>query len=401
MSIYRMMPYADVTEDIIILKDGSMSVIYEIRSTTGYDTLTLAERGRLSTEIDAMLSNFYPYVSVQIINDYYVTRYEPDKKLQETEILQVLHDSRDKKYSEREFNEHEIYLSLNFNPGAKKAKTSPLKHIAMAAKKEVADIQDIKHQIASLFTITESFLSANNIAFKQLNTEELKKLLARYINSMPKSVIDGMEFRMSGYAANYELCMKEYVVSKQEFQIGDEFIGVISLTLLPEWSQPYNRHEQNYVVPLLHPVLNGITFPHRTVVTIKTTNKNQEINALKNDAKINKSFAGKDEKAQKKIQEVHEVIDEAVKMHKDLTYCGVKILISDLDKKELKHKTDKVLLSLNKVIGAVGYYEKIDAMPLFLSCLPGAQASDYRTFLMKSENAADFVSIHKYYQGDI
>ena len=343
MDIFNLLPYADIFDDAVILKDGSVAHIYEV-NLDEYEEQSIQQRNDISDMFRRFFENLPNNIYFQIFYNF-TSEANNVSTSNSSGFFAALSKRRCSFFNAKKHQSCSIYFSLVYDNNSISSKSilkSTISYLFGSYKgREVFNKSNEK--LLEYVEYLEKFFGSQNISFNKLKSNELKSLLHSSINNIALADSKKRNFGLSGYATSFELTEKEYNLEKLgRFQLDDEYCNITTMNILPEITEPHNRHQENYAVPLLHPLFFNLNFDHRVVVSSRPINSRKELLKKSVELNVNKIFRGVKKDLGAKEQELEILNQEVSVENKKLGELFVSVIIFDEDKKRLKQKSRSV-----------------------------------------------------------
>jgi len=398
-SLAKYLPYLDILDDFIIKKNGNFVAGFEIEaldnmglSSSDYDSIAVA--------IENALNSLDRKVNLQFFYTFDYHPYREDFVYTDDPILNYFKFNRHKYFSFYKYLRCRAYLFIDFDAG------TSFKTPFNISLSNGSVVQRFKSEHKRMVAVREkdinpikTNLESTGIKLRRLKNDDLADLLFKSINF----VNNDFEGEISGIALNNELVTQDYIVERGYLKIGTQYIACLSLSLLPEVTR------SNYIVngiplPYLFPLLHGLPFPHRIVLSAQNVNMDKEVARLSrklNFTRFIMNFSQNKEgrRSEVRYRELNELLDEIYHQHKKLTSISLNVLISDTDIDRLNEKINRADQAFSNIDKSQAVLETLDILPMFMSSLPGNSAENYHRLLVKSSNASQFINLSNFNRG--
>ena len=398
-SLAKYLPYLDILDDFIIKKNGNFVAGFEIEaldnmglSSSDYDSIAVA--------IENALNSLDRKVNLQFFYTFDYHPYREDFVYTDDPILNYFKFNRHKYFSFYKYLRCRAYLFIDFDAG------TSFKTPFNISLSNGSVVQRFKSEHKRMVAVREkdinpikTNLESTGIKLRRLKNDDLADLLFKSINF----VNNDFEGVVSGIALNNELVTQDYIVERGYLKIGTQYIACLSLSLLPEVTR------SNYIVngiplPYLFPLLHGLPFPHRIVLSAQNVNMDKEVARLSrklNFTRFIMNFSQNKEgrRSEVRYRELNELLDEIYHQHKKLTSISLNVLISDTDIDRLNEKINRADQAFSNIDKSQAVLETLDILPIFMSSLPGNSAENYHRLLVKSSNASQFINLSNFNRG--
>ena len=398
-SLAKYLPYLDILDDFIIKKNGNFVAGFEIEaldnmglSSSDYDSIAVA--------IENALNSLDRKVNLQFFYTFDYHPYREDFVYTDDPILNYFKFNRHKYFSFYKYLRCRAYLFIDFDAG------TSFKTPFNISLSNGSVVQRFKSEHKRMVAVREkdinpikTNLESTGIKLRRLKNDDLADLLFKSINF----VDNDFEGEISGIALNNELVTQDYIVERGYLKIGTQYIACLSLSLLPEVTR------SNYIVngiplPYLFPLLHGLPFPHRIVLSAQNVNMDKEVARLSrklNFTRFIMNFSQNKEgrRSEVRYRELNELLDEIYHQHKKLTSISLNVLIYDTDIDRLNEKINRADQAFSNIDKSQAVLETLDILPIFMSSLPGNSAENYHRLLVKSSNASQFINLSNFNRG--
>jgi len=398
-SLAKYLPYLDILDDFIIKKNGNFVAGFEIEaldnmglSSSDYDSIAVA--------IENALNSLDRKVNLQFFYTFDYHPYREDFVYTDDPILNYFKFNRHKYFSFYKYLRCRAYLFIDFDAG------TSFKTPFNISLSNGSVVQRFKSEHKRMVAVREkdinpikTNLESTGIRLRRLKNDDLADLLFKSINF----VDNDFEGVVSGIALNNELVTQDYIVERGYLKIGTQYIACLSLSLLPEVTR------SNYIVngiplPYLFPLLHGLPFPHRIVLSAQNVNMDKEVARLSrklNFTRFIMNFSQNKEgrRSEVRYRELNELLDEIYHQHKKLTSISLNVLIYDTDIDRLNEKINRADQAFSNIDKSQAVLETLDILPMFMSSLPGNSAENYHRLLVKSSNASQFINLSNFNRG--
>lgn len=398
-SLARYLPYLDILDDFIIKKNGNFVAGFEIE---GLDNMGLSgsEYESLAATVEKALNNLDESVNLQF---YYTLDYYPYKEdfvFTDDPVLNYFKFNRHKYFSYYKYLRCRMYLFVDFDAG--KAFKTPF-NISLLSD---TPVQRFKNEHIRLVMTKENDLKPiktnlenTGIRLRRLKNNELADVLYKALNL----TTENFDREITGLALNNELLNQDYTTEKGYLRIGNQYVSVLSLSLLPEVTRAYHSFN-NLTLPYIFPLLHGLPFPHRVVLSSQNVNMDREVARLSRKLNytrfiLNFSQNREGRKGEIRYRELNDLLDEIFQQHKKLASLSLNVIINDTDIEGLNEKINRAILAFSNIDKSQAVLETLDILPVFVSCLPGNSVENYHRLLVKTSNAAQFINISNFNRG--
>lgn len=417
-NVFELTPFYTLRDNCIILKTGEMSVVYEILTTGGFDSLSTDNREGIQAMFTNLLSGGLPTgTNLQVIYDFDWYQYNKDDVFPNHDLVCRLHRDREASLSRMRFLMQRTFIVLSL-PAYKvdengvqknlyKSNNSQrpiqlagfMKALNPETEETWMDYYDYNLEKMSIEKAKlEKLFDDMGVAYTQNNDWQNFKLLYEKLNLSPYSLPDDGELPTSDFAINTELISQDYKNDKN-FMIGDTYVKMVSMNLLPEvtdaWSTIGGR-----IKSFISPLLYDIRQPHSVVVNIELAEQGKMLSKLEGLKRLGSAMKDKHQASLVKFEESSECIDEMHRAYKHVGYFSVTTIMWNTDIKQLNNDAVAVAMNQYRLIGGMtGHVTGHDSMPVFLGCLPGMGVHNFNKVMAKIENATAFIDVTKTYKG--
>ncbi len=398
-ALAKYLPYLDILDDYIIKKNGNFVAGFEIMALDNMG-LSANDYEAVAATIEKALNAVDENINLQFYYTFDYYPYKEDFVFTDDPILNYFKFNRHQYFSFYKYLRCQMYLFIDFDAG-KTFKTpfnimfsSDLavaryrtEHDKMARQRD----NDLKPIIVNLENST--------IRLRRLGDSELADVLFRSLNL----TTDNFEHELSGLALNNELVMNDYATEKGYLRIGNKYVSVLTLSLLPEVTRSHFRIN-GIPLPYIFPLMHGLAFPHHVVFSTQNVNMEKETARLSRKLNLTRfvtNFSQNREgrKSEVRYQELNDLLDEIYHQKKKLSSISMNVVVWDTDIEKLNDKINRVNLAFNNIDKGQAVLETLDVLPIFVSCLPGNSAENYHRLLVKNSNAAQFVNLTNFNRG--
>lgn len=398
-SLARHLPYLDILDDFIIKKNGNFVAGFEIEPL---DNMGLSgdDYDGIAASIEKALNAVDPQINLQFYYTFDFYPYKGDFVYTDDPVLNYFKFHRHQYFSLYKYLRCRMYLFIDFDAG--KSFKNPLGLSFMSD----ATIQRFKNEHIRLVVTRENDIKpiktnfeATGVRLRRLNNGELADVLYKSINL----VSEDFKGQISGMALNNELSACDYSVEKGYLKIGTQYLACLSLSLLPEVTRSHHLMS-GIPLPYIFPLLHGLPFPHRVVLSTQNVNMDREIARLSRQLSFSRfimNFSQNREgrKSEIRYRELNELLDEIFQKHKKLSSISLNVIINDTDVERLNEKINRANLAFSHIDKGQAVLETLDILPIFISCLPGNSIENYHRLVVKNSNAAQFISLSNFYSG--
>jgi len=416
-NVFDLTPFYNLCDGCIVLKSGEMSVVYEVLTSGGYDSLSTDNRDGIQAMFTNLLSGGLPAGSnLQIIYDFDWYQYNKDEIFPKHDLVCRLHRDREASLARMRFLMQRTFVVLTI-PAYKVDENGVQKNLhrrnsqrpalllsfmkAFSPETEESWIDYYEYNLEKLNVEKaklEKLFDDMGVAYSQNNDWQNFKLLYEKINLSPYSLPEEGEVPLSPFAINTELISQDYKNSKN-FMIGDTHVKLISMNILPEttdsWTMVGGR-----IKSFISPLLYDIKQPHSVVVNIELAPQAAMLSKLETQKRLGSAMKDKHQASLVKYEEAVECIDEMHRSYKHVGYFSVTTIMWNTDLKQLNNDAVSVAMNQYRLIGGMtGHVTDFDSMPLYLTCLPGMGLHNFNKVLAKIENATAFIDVTRTYKG--
>ncbi len=398
-ALAQYLPYLDLQDDFIIKKNGNFVAGFEIE---GLDNMSLSpeDYAFLSKTLENALNQVDEGLNLQFswLFDYHP--YQGDFIHADDPSLDFFKFRRHQYYSFYKYLHCRMFMFVDMDAGD--ALRTPL-NILMASSAIEQRLQK-EHQMLvakrrnELKTLCGNFVKTK-VKLRRLSSSGLADFLYKSINlttaNLPREVY--------GKALINELAQHDYQIEKGHLKIGNQYVACLSLSVLPEVTRSYQEFG-GMALPYLYPILHQLPFPHRVVFSTQNLNMEKETARLSrqlNFTRFISNFSRNREgrKSEVKHRELNDLLDEIYQDHKKLASISLNVLLYDTDVDRLNEKINHTNIAFASIDKAQAVLETLDALPMFVSCLPGNSTENYHRLMVKTSNAASFINLTNFYRG--
>ena len=395
----KYLPYLDILDDFIIKKNGNFVAGFEIMAL---DNMGLS--GNDYESVAASIENALNSVDERINLQFYYTfdyyPYKDDFLFTDDPTLNYFKFNRHQYFTFYKYLRCQMYLFIDFDAG--KSFKTPF-NIAFSSDLAVARYRAehdkmVRQRENDLRPIMVN-LESCGIRLRRLGDPELADVLFRSLNL----TTDDFDHELSGLALNNELVMSDYSVEKGYLKIGNKYLSILSLSLLPEVTRSHYRMN-GIPLPYIFPLMHGLAFPHHVVFSCQNVNMEKETARLSRKLNLTRFISNfsqnrEGRKSEIRYQELNELLDEIYQGHKKLSTMTLNVLIWDTDIEQLNDKINRANLAFNNIDKGQAVLETLDTLPIFVSCLPGNSAENYHRLMVKNSNASQFINVTNFNRG--
>ena len=377
----------------ILLKNNSFCYIYEIKSEKGMNTFLSFEREKNDNEYKRFLDQLPKNAIVKILYSFQKSNYKQNKLFSSSEIINLTHNGRAKMIGLSQFLKYRIFVTIGYSPNPISSPKQLLLGFLNAQQNE-SKANNLLREICVGFENTLFNLSLN---FKKLDGNEVKKLIESRVSqhnldTKPKIYSD------SYLAPNSQLLSADIDYSdNRQIVIGNKTVNIVSMNLLPSKTKQFRK--DTFVQSFVNPLLYDLNFEHDLVIEIK---KEDSEEATGSKLFLNKFIAEvfiRAKTAQRQLKSIKDFENEIIDDYKQTVTFSLSIITANTNIEELEIRQARILSKMGSLSGMGGYIENIDSVPLYLATLPGVIGNNYRSFLIKTENASSFIDFSKMYKG--
>jgi hypothetical protein len=398
-SLAKYLPYLDILDNFIIQKNGNFVAGFEIEAL---DNMGLSgdDYGSIAATIERALNSIDEKTNLQFYYTFDHYPYKEDFVYTDDPVLNYFKFNRHQYFSYYKYLRCRMYLFVDLDAG--KAFKTPFNLSLLSG----APVQRFKNEHIRLVMTRENDLKPiktnlqnTGIRLRRLNDSELADVLYKAINF----TAEDFDRNISGMALNNELVAQDYVVEKGYLRIGNQYVACLSLSLLPEVTR--SHHVMNGIsLPYLFPLLHGLPFPHRVVLSTQNMNMDREVTRLSRKLNfsrfiLNFSQNREGRKSEIRYRELNELLDEIYQQHKKLASISLNVILNDTDIESLNEKINRTNLAFSSIDKSQAVLETLDILPIFISCLPGNSAENYHRLLVKNSNVGQFINFSNFNRG--
>jgi hypothetical protein len=398
-SLARYLPYLDILDNFIIKKNGNFVAGFEIESLDNMG-LSGGDYESVAATIERVLNSIDEKTNLQFYYTFDYYPYKEDFVYTDDPVLNYFKFKRYQYFSYYKYLCCRMYLFVDLDAG--KAFKTPFnlsllndapvqrfknEHVRMVMTKE-NDLKPIKANLQN-----------TGIRLRRLNDTELADALYKAINF----TAEGFDREITGMALNNQLVGQDYVVEKGYLRIGNQYVACLSLSLLPEVTR--SHHIMNGIpLPYIFPLLHGLPFPHRMVLSTQNVNMEREVSRLSRKLNftrfiLNFSQNREGRKSEIRYRELNELLDEIYQQHKKLASISLNVIINDTDVESLNEKINRANLAFSNIDKSQAVLETLDILPILMSCLPGNSVENYHRLLVKNSNVGQFINLSNFNRG--
>jgi len=283
------------------------------------------------------------------------------------------------------------FLFLSFTQ--KDQSFQPINTFFSLGRKRFSDLLDgLEEKLENAEVLGSQFMTIlsqfGDLSFKRLQDQDLISFYYSYFN---------LDFSSEAYST----LQKSILNAKNACIIGREHLNIISMIGQgPEVSTSYPG-KSGIHVPLIHPLLSEIHFPHIVNQCIQVCDTEKELFRLDGLRKLVNSFTRKGDQAVE-LQEIGlSDLTEAVRRNGGgLVRFHLNVMVYDEEPNEQGRKIEKILGKMTSLHGFKAMLENLDTTNLFFSMVGGNLNENFRWIMMPSQNAACYFHFTGPYRGD-
>ncbi|RMD99969.1 MAG: hypothetical protein D6814_04575, partial [Calditrichaeota bacterium] len=398
-ALAKYLPYLEVLDNFIIKKNGNFVAGFEIDAL---DNMGMSSGDYLALQagLENILNQIAEDVNLQFIYFFDYFPYRNDFVYTDNNDLDFFKFRRHQYYSFYKYLTCRMQMFVDFDAGKFLRTPYNLLMSTNNIQQRLAEEhrQRVVEKTNELKTLQANF-QKTGIQLRRMQDEQLIDAMYKAINLTSQD----FQGKVQGKAINNELAAKDYQVEKGYLKIGQNYVANLSLSLLPEVTRPFYTLN-GMVLPYLFPILHNLPFPHRVVFSTQNLNMEKETAKLSRQLNFTRfimNFSPNREgrKSEVKYRELNELLDEIYHQHKKLATISLNLILWDSDIDRLNQKVNHANLAFSSIDKAQAVLETLDSLPVFISCLPGNSAENYHRLLVKTSNAASFITLSNFNRG--
>ena len=398
-ALAKYLPYVDITDGYLIKKNGNFVAGFELLA---HDNMGMSAENYLAlgASLENVLNQVDEGVNLQFLYSFDYYPYKKDYVYADDNTLNTFKFRRHQYYSFYKYLTCRMFLFVDFDAG--KTTRTPY-NILMSTSTIVQRLAEEHRRLAltrqnELKGLYSNFRSTG-VQLRRLNNAELADVAFKAINLTS----DDLQTTPNSMALNNALAVADFQVDRGYLKVGNQYVACLSLSLLPEVTRQFYKYN-GIPLPYLFPLLHNLSFPHRVVLSTQNLDMEQETARLSRQLNLTRfitNFSRNREgrKSEVKYRELNDLMDEIYNQHKKLASISLSVLLWDADIDKLNQKITQANLAFGAVDKAQAVLETLDVLPIFMSCLPGNSAENYHRLMVKTSNAANFITLTNFNKG--
>ncbi|WP_405208492.1 TraG family conjugative transposon ATPase [Aquimarina sp. LLG6339-5] len=380
-SLHKIFPIYAVENDLIISKNGDITVGYKLQLPQIY-SLDKESINRINQLFDKIIRSLPENTIIQKQDYFFVDKI----KEAVTQGDQILSRSDNKFFYEKPTLSHECYLFITKNSKSKISLTSNTK-LYQKYMEEVNDFLKVVKTCIS-FLSKEEFFQVD-----ALDSETIITVLGKYIS----------------LSSEGQQSLKDLFFDKR-LQVGEkiaEMYAITSYNQLPltiettKKNIDFSTQRTDFQIPFIQPVCLGLECNHIYNQVIFIDNSEKVFSKLKTKLNQFKSLAILSKENEVTYDQIDKLVNNVIENELRFVYQHFNIILWDTDEDKLENHKNQ-LENAFKELSITPYQIKHSLKDLFMANVPGACAGipEIYKFIGISEQTPVFLNFESYYQGN-
>ncbi|MGY3791648.1 TraG family conjugative transposon ATPase [Aquimarina sp. 433] len=380
-SLHKVFPIYAVENDLIISKNGDITVGYKLQLPQIY-SLDKESINRINQLFDKIIRSLPENTIIQKQDYFFVDKI----KEAVTQGDQMLSRSDNKFFYEKPTLSHECYLFITKDSKNKISLTSNTK-LYQKYMDEVNDFLKVVNTSIS-FLAKEEFFEVNS-----LDSETIINILGKYIS----------------LSAEGQQSLKDLFFDKR-LQVGEkiaEMYTITSYNQLPlsiettKKNIDFSTQRTDFQIPFIQPVCLGLECNHIYNQVIFIDNSEKVFSKLKTKLNQFKSLAILSKENEVTYDQIDQLVNNVIEKELRFVYQHFNIILWDTEEDKLENHKNQ-LENAFKELSITPYQIKHSLKDLFMANVPGACATipEIYKFIGISEQTPVFLNFESYYQGN-
>ncbi|WP_299603951.1 TraG family conjugative transposon ATPase [uncultured Aquimarina sp.] len=380
-SLHKVFPIYAVENDLIISKNGDITVGYKLQLPQIY-SLDKESINRINQLFDKIIRSLPENTIIQKQDYFFVDKI----KEAVTQGDQMLSRSDNKFFYEKPTLSHECYLFITKDSKNKISLTSNTK-LYQKYMDEVNDFLKVVNTSIS-FLAKEEFFEVNS-----LYSETIINILGKYIS----------------LSAEGQQSLKDLFFDKR-LQVGEkiaEMYAITSYNQLPlsiettKKNIDFSTQRTDFQIPFIQPVCLGLECNHIYNQVIFIDNSEKVFSKLKTKLNQFKSLAILSKENEVTYDQIDQLVNNVIEKELRFVYQHFNIILWDTEEDKLENHKNQ-LENAFKELSITPYQIKHSLKDLFMANVPGACATipEIYKFIGISEQTPVFLNFESYYQGN-
>ncbi|GAA0716362.1 TraG family conjugative transposon ATPase [Aquimarina litoralis] len=380
-SLHKVFPIYAVENDLIISKNGDITVGYKLQLPQIY-SLDKESINRINQLFDKIIRSLPENTIIQKQDYFFVDKI----KEAVTQGDQMLSRSDNKFFYEKPTLSHECYLFITKDSKNKISLTSNTK-LYQKYMDEVNDFLKVVNTSIS-FLAKEEFFEVNS-----LDSETIINILGKYIS----------------LSAEGQQSLKDLFFDKR-LQVGEkiaEMYAITSYNQLPlsiettKKNIDFSTQRTDFQIPFIQPVCLGLECNHIYNQVIFIDNSEKVFSKLKTKLNQFKSLAILSKENEVTYDQIDQLVNNVIEKELRFVYQHFNIILWDTEEDKLENHKNQ-LENAFKELSITPYQIKHSLKDLFMANVPGACATipEIYKFIGISEQTPVFLNFESYYQGN-
>ncbi|MBI3601511.1 MAG: ATP-binding protein [Candidatus Omnitrophica bacterium] len=401
--LQKILPYSHFEDGLLVFKDDSLSVAYEITCPT-LDNLSPEELIGYSGKIETFLNGLSDRATYQVIftldSDYSKEITEHKTIKTNHPLIKAMHAQRIERFEalgkEKLFRRRRCYLLVNF--AQKILGSNRFNYFKNVKKITETQVEESKKDFRLVLNNIEEGINGVGFAFKAVGEVELMQLIYKYLN--PDRLKQSIECPKPKENVSFvkQVCCSDMNIDDKKgeyIHFGGFYHKYISLKVLPEATSPAMLSRLDY-----------LSFPEfDVIVNFEAPEKEwgrQKIESMRKREYGNMQgmFGIVNKDAQTKVGQYEYLLEEIQQSSQKLFRAQLTVHVYAEEYEEVKKKTAEVIRLFSSLNGTEMHDERWGSVkPIFISCLPGWTRESSRWILLKSAHLADFMPFFSEFKG--